>query len=400
MKATERLYYDAPLLLEFSARVVELSALGDKPSVILDRTAFYPESGGQMADRGSLAGAPIADVQVDDGGRVHHILEAGALLEVGAEVAGHIDRARRRLHMALHTGQHMLSRALADIASAATVSSRLGETGCTIDVDKDPLDERLALRSEELVNSVIDDDLEVRAFFPSPSELASLPLRRAPKVEENIRIVAIGEFDVSPCGGTHCTRTGQVGLVRVTGVERYKGKARITFSAGARARRELGEQADIVKSLSRELTCGPEGIPVAIQKLRRDVADAREALGRARSRAAEAAAGELLARAVARGETHVIAVIEDATVELLRSVAARITAHPTAVALLAGRAPDGTPVLITRGASATSPDCGALLKRIAAAAGGRGGGKPDRAEGRLPAGIDWESLVAAALAAQ
>jgi alanyl-tRNA synthetase len=399
MKATERLYYDAPLLLEFSARVLERSTLGDKPSVILDRTAFYPESGGQMADRGSVAGAAVTDVQVDEEGRVHHVLE-GALPEIGTEISGSIDRARRRLHMALHTGQHMLSRALADIAGAATVSSRLGETGCTIDVDKDPLDERLALRSEELVNSLVDDDLEVRAFFPSPSELKSLPLRRAPKVEENIRVVAIGDFDVSPCGGTHCLRTGQVGLIRVTGVERYKGKARINFSAGARARRELGEQADLLKALSRELTCGPEAIPTAIQKLRRDVTEAREALGRARSRAAEAFAGELLARAVAKGESHIVAVLEDASVDLLRSVAARITAHPTAVALLAGRAPDGTPVLLARGPSATSPDCGALLKRIAAAAGGRGGGKPDRAEGRLPPGVDWEALVASALASQ
>jgi alanyl-tRNA synthetase len=397
MTATARLHYDDPLRLEFTARVLEHAAFQGAPSVILDRTAFYPESGGQMSDRGALAHARVVDVQVDDDGRVHHLLD-GPLPAVGAEIMGAIDRSRRRLHMALHTGQHMLSRALADIAGAPTVSARLGETGCTIDVDRDPIDERLVARAEDLVNSVIDDDLSVRAFFPSPDELAALPLRRAPKVIDNIRVVAIGDFDVSPCGGTHCTRTGQVGLVRVTGVERYKGKSRVTFAAGARARRELWEQADLLAALGRELTCGPEGVSNVLQKLRREAAEAREALGRALCRVAEALAGELLERAKAQGRDLLIASIDDATVELLRAISARVTAHPRAVAVLAGRSPDGTLALIARGAEATL-DCGALLKRIAAAAGGRGGGRPERAEGRLPPDIDWEALVAAALAA-
>jgi alanyl-tRNA synthetase len=396
MTATERLHYFDSLELNLSARVVAHGVWNSAPSVILDRTVFYPESGGQMADRGAIAGVPVIDVQVDDDGRVHHVM-GGPLPAVGSEVTGVVDRSRRRVHMALHTGQHMLSRALEDVAGAPTVSSRLGETGCTIDVDRDPIDERLVARAEDLVNSVVDDDLDVRAFFPEPGELASLPLRRTPKVTENIRVVMIGDFDVSPCGGTHCARTGQVGFVRVLGVERYKGKARVMFSAGARARRELWEQADRMKALGRELTCGPEGVKSAIDKLRREAIEAREALGRARARVAEAVAAELLARAEAKGTALVIAVIEDASAELLRAVAARITARPGGVAILAGRSPEGTHTMIARGDGATL-DCGALLKKIAASAGGRGGGRPERAEGRLPSTIDWEALVAAALA--
>src|SRR5262245_54193864 len=124
MTGTERLYFADPLLLSFEARVVAHGSA----SIVLNRTAFYPESGGQMADRGRLAGAPVLDVQFDDHGVVHHRLD-GPLPAVGASVTGEVDRDRRRVHMALHTGQHMLSRALEDVAGAATVSSRLGESG-------------------------------------------------------------------------------------------------------------------------------------------------------------------------------------------------------------------------------------------------------------------------------
>jgi len=179
---TERLYYDDPLLVEFRARVMERSDLAGQASVLLDRTAFYPESGGQMADRGKLNGLDVLDVQVAADGALHHVLGRDPP-EVGAEVVGHVDALRRRVHMALHTGQHILSRALLDIAAAETVSARLGETACTIDVDVANLVERDVARAEDLANAVIDDDVVIRSFFPDPGELARLPLRRAPKVK-------------------------------------------------------------------------------------------------------------------------------------------------------------------------------------------------------------------------
>jgi alanyl-tRNA synthetase len=398
MPPTARLYYDDPLLLDFTATVVGHGALAGAPTVLLDRSAFYPESGGQMADRGRLGGVAIADVQVDDDGLVHHLLDGAALLDVGASVTGQVDRARRRGHMALHTGQHMLSRALTDLAFAATVSARLGETTCTIDVDRETLDERLVAEAEALVNAVIDDDAPIRAFFPTPAELAALPLRRAPKVADNIRVIAIGDLDVSPCGGTHCTRTAQVGLLRVTGIERYKGKARVTFSAGPRARRELRDEAAVLRDLGAAFTCGPRDVPTAVEKLRRELGDAREALGHARGRLADAAATDLAAAAATDPDHRAVAVLDDTGIEILRRVAGRVTVTPAAVAFLASRADSGLAVLISRG-SASRFDCGAFLKRVAAAAGGRGGGRPEHAEGRLPADADWPALVATTLAA-
>ncbi|MCI0572046.1 MAG: alanine--tRNA ligase-related protein [Myxococcaceae bacterium] len=398
MIPTERLYFADPFLHRFSGRVVAHGTWAGAPSVVLDRTAFYAEAGGQMADRGVLGGRTVRDVQVDDAGVVHHVLEvpAGeALPEVGAELTGEVDRARRRVHMALHTGQHMLSRALVDVAQAATVSSRLGEAVCTIDVDLETLDERRVAEAEALVNSVIDDDVAIRAFFPTPDELASLSLRRAPKVTENIRVVQIGDFDVSPCGGTHCTRSAQVGLVRVIGVERNKGRGRILFSAGPRARGELWSEAGTLRTLGREFSCGPTDVKVAVDKLRRDLTEAREALGATRSRLADVVVAELAASLEQAPDRPVVAVL-DGGAELLRSVAARLTSRPESVVLLAGRTSEGLAVLVTRGSGSTFA-CGAFLKRAAEATGGRGGGRPEHAEGRLPPGTDWPALVASLL---
>jgi alanyl-tRNA synthetase len=311
---------------------------------------------------------------------------------IGSEVHGEIDRARRRVHQSLHTGQHMLSRALADLAAAETVSSRLGETECTIDVDRETVAEGKIAAAEALVNSLIDDDLAVRAWFPEEAELRGLPLRRQPKVTERVRVVDIGGFDVSPCGGTHCARTAQVGPIRITGLERYKGKVRVTFDAGRRARERWAEEARVLAGLAKEFTCGLSDVPAAVEKLRRDLVATRATLGQAQARLAEGVAAALLADAVAAGRTEVVAVVEGGDRDFLRSVAARVVAREGMAALLATRTADGLAVACTRGAGSTL-DCGAFLKRAAAAAGGRGGGRPESAEGRVPNEADWVAIA-------
>ncbi|HUQ02422.1 MAG TPA: DHHA1 domain-containing protein [Kofleriaceae bacterium] len=387
---TERLYHADAFLRSFRGRVTAHGEYRGKASLILDATAFYPEAGGQMADRGTLGGVAVVDVQTDDAGALHHVLD-GALPAVGAELDGVIEWPRRRVHMALHTGQHLLSRALIEAAAAETVSARLGETGCTIDVTRDPVPERELAAAEALANAVIDDDLPVRAWFPEPAELAALPLRREPKVASEVRVVAIGEFDYSPCGGTHCTTSAQIGSIRVLGAERYKGMTRIHFTSGSRARGLLGEHSEILARLARELTCSTAEVPGAVDKLRRSLLDARAETTAARDQLA-AALAERLASAAAGSE--IVAAVPDPA--LLRPLASRLNAAGKD-ALLAAATSDGTQVLIARAAGSTL-DCGALLKKLAQATGGRGGGKPDHAEGRLPGALDWPASVAAARA--
>jgi alanyl-tRNA synthetase len=277
------------------------------------------------------------------------------------------------------------------------VSARLGETACTIDTDVAALAESLIAKAVDLSNSVVDDDVTVRAFFPDPEELARLPLRRAPKVTDAVRVVTVGDFDVTPCGGTHVTSSAQIGFVHVTGVERYKGGTRITFASGRRAREQLAADSGLLRALSRDFSCGPSEVSAAVEKLRRELGTSREKLGLLRAEIAERAADALLERARETGDPRMIAAIDDANVELLRAIGTRLSALPNGVALLAGRTEDGTQVLAVRG-EGSSFDCGAFVKRVAAASGGRGGGRPERAEGRLPPGAgDWEALCKAAL---
>jgi len=395
MRGTERLYFADPLLFEFEARVVEVRVQSGAPIVFLDRSAFYPEGGGQLPDRGTIGGAPVVDVQVDDAGAVGHTL-GGDAPPPGELVHCELDRTRRRDHMALHTGQHILSRALGEVSGAQTVSARLGTTACTIDLDLASLPDSLIADAEALANRVIDEDVAIRAWFPTPDELSSLPLRRGPKVEGDVRIVAIGDFDFTPCGGTHCAHSSQVGSVWVTSAERYKGGTRVAFASGPRARRLLMEEAALLRALGRELTCGPSDVAASVDKLRRELGGAREELGRARAILADHAAEALVSRAAGGPAGPVVARLDGASPELARSVAQRVARVPGVVAIIAATGNEGQFVVALR-SEQSAFDCGAFVKRLASALGGRGGGRPERAEGRLPLDADFESAARAAL---
>jgi alanyl-tRNA synthetase len=397
--ATEKLYWQDPFAQSFEAESARLSEWQGRPSIVLERTLFYPEAGGQLADKGSLTvgGATVAidDVQIDDDGAIHHLgPDVASLREAAgsgalARARGEIEMSRRRDFMAQHTAQHALSRGLLDAAGAPTVSSRLGATLCTIDVDRADVHERDIARAEELVNAVVLDDVPVRALFPTAEELARMDLRRAPKVAANIRVIAIEGFDLTPCGGTHCTRSGQIGSVRVVSVERYKGKIRVSFHAARRALADARAKEAVLAALAGELTCGPLDVGGAVTKLKKDLKSRTDQLSELR--------GELVDRVAEgvwrehpvdpSGTTVVIVARAHATsdVAMLRSLAGRVSARADVVAICGALDPESGEVVVVvqRGERVKTFDCGAWLKSAAASAGGRGGGRPERAEGRL-----------------
>ena len=406
---TEKLYWADPFAASFEAAATA-GTLGGKPTLVLDRTLFYPESGGQLADAGTLVlggrEARVVDVQVDNDGVIHHFLAAPLDLPGSEPLAGPargtLDVARRRDHMAQHTAQHALSRALVDVARADTVSSRLGATSCTIDVEG-ALDERLLSRAEDLVNSIVTDDVVVRQLFPTAEELPKLPLRRAPKVSRGVRVIDIDGFDMSPCGGTHCTRSGQIGAVRVVGLERYKGGWRVTFHAGRRALDDARKKESVLVELARDFTCGVLDVGQAVGKLRADLKARTDALSVARGELVELLADRILAAhpAGAAGAARRIVVLREHDDQgMLRTLAGRLASRPDVIAFCAapdaregGSAGDWS-IVVQRGAGAAADfDCGAWLKSAAAATGGRGGGKPERAEGRLPKSASIETLA-------
>jgi alanyl-tRNA synthetase len=381
---TRRLYHDDAYLVTFEADVVAHASVGARRGAVLDRTAFYPEAGGQLGDRGTLDAIAVVDTQEQDDGAIVHVVD-GEPPPIGARVRGTLDWPRRRQHMAQHTAQHLLSGALLDRAAAPTASARLGESALTIDVARDRIPDAELAASEDLANAIVDDDLPIRAWFPAPDELAALKLRRDPKVTSDVRVVAIGDFDYSPCGGTHCARTAQLGAVRITGAERYKGMTRVTFVAARRGRDELFARDAVLRALAARFSCSPVDVPAAIDKLRRDADDAAAEATASRGRLADAVCASL------PGDRAAIASIPGGA-ELLRAVAQRLAASGRD-AIVATPVDDGTLVVIAR-ATGSTLDCGALWKRFAARAGGRGGGRADRAEGRLVGAIaDWATFV-------
>jgi alanyl-tRNA synthetase len=402
--ATEKLYWADPFASSFDADTARLGEWQGRTSLVLDRTLFYPEAGGQLADKGTLRTASqsiaIDDVQVDDDGVIHHLgPEVSALTALSAagrdagqalaSIHGEIDRARRRDFMAQHTAQHALSRGLLDACGAATVSSRLGATLCTIDLDRAELAERDVARAEDLVNAIVLDDVPVRALFPTAEELARMDLRRAPKVTANVRVIDIDGFDLSPCGGTHCTRTGQIGHVRVVGVERYKGKVRVSFHAAGRATADARAKDAVLGALAAELTCGALDVGAAVAKLRSDLKAQSLQLGALRGELVEKLAAEAWASnpPAASGPSVIVILRPKDDVAMLRALAGRVAERADAVAICGSIDAESGDVLVVAqrgtGEAARAFDCGAWLKGAAAKTGGRGGGKAERAEGRL-----------------
>lgn len=383
---TQRLYHADAYARAFDAEVIAITSHTGKPAVILDRTAFYPEAGGQLGDHGTLGGAAVTDTQETDDGTILHVLAAAPELAAGARVTGELDWTRRRQHMAQHTAQHLLSGTLLDRAAAPTQSARLGESALTIDVQRDRIPEAELARAEDLANDLIDDDLAIRAWFPEPGELAQLRLRRDPKVTADIRVVAIGDFDFSPCGGTHCARTSHIGAIRITGAERYKGMTRVTFVAGRRGRAELFGRDAALRAVATALSCAPADAPAALDKLRADATGTSATLTAVRGQLAGVIASSQ------PGTGAVVAALAGDP-ELLRTIAAKLVAAGRDAVLAA---PDDTgATIVLQRAAGSALDCGALWKQLAARLGGRGGGRADRAEGRLAAPVaDWPALVA------
>jgi len=399
--ATKKLYWDDSFATSFEAEASRGQWQG-RPSIVLDRTLFYPEGGGQNPDAGKLvlendAAFPIVDVQIDDAGTIHHLTDPAHepnLADFAVQRArGEIDAERRRDHMAQHSGQHMLSRALLDIAKAATVSSRLGATSCTIDVDVAGVKDADLHRVEDLVNAAIRADVEVRQLFPTEAELATLPLRRAPKVASGIRLIDIDGFDLTPCGGTHVTRTGQIGAARIVGTERYKGKIRLAFHAAQRALTDVRAKEVALSALARELTCGPTDVGAAVAKLRAELKAKSETLTATRAELVTFLAEQALAAhpPTPAAPTLIVLVREGDDVSMLRTLSGKLTARPDVVAFCAAVDGGDRLVVLQRGQGAAF-DCGAWFKEATKVHGGRGGGNKERAEGRFPGETDFAAL--------
>ncbi|MDR3171986.1 MAG: alanyl-tRNA editing protein [Treponema sp.] len=238
---TQRAYYDVVITRgeSYCAEIREIRVLQDAVAVMLDKTIFYPEGGGQSGDRGTINGVALVDVQEKEG-EILHLVSAldGARLELGpAELV--LDMRRRRDFTVLHTAQHLLSGTILRLTGTPTVSMHLGDELCTIDVDTKVFSEETCIMVEEAVADAIEGDQPVIIHHCPPEQVSDFPLRKVPpQGEAVIRVVEIQGHDFSPCCGTHLASTGQIGMLRILGAEKYKGMTRITFIAGRRVLRD------------------------------------------------------------------------------------------------------------------------------------------------------------------
>ncbi|HVO19314.1 MAG TPA: alanyl-tRNA editing protein [Anaeromyxobacter sp.] len=383
---TLRLDQSDPDLLRFEAEVVEVRSLAGKPAVVLDRTAFYPEGGGQPADRGLLSGVRVTDVQEVDG-VVLHALDGQP---PSGRVLCQVDPARRRDHLQQHHGQHLLSAAFARVCGAATVSFHLGEERCTIDLDRPPsLVDDAALRSAEAAaNDLVFRDLPVTAREFTPDEIARLPLRKEPARGARVVVVStspLGEpldpsaiVDASPCGGTHPRRTGAVGMVAVLRAQRWGSGTRVEFICGGRVASALDEANRWLREAAAALRCAPAELPAAAVRVAAEATARRKDLDGLLSAAALGEADRLAASAPGLVRAVLVPPAQGAAA-WIRAVAQGLAARGR-VALL-GASEGGRAYLAFARPRGEGPDLGAALRRAAGALGGKGGGAPDLAQG-------------------
>jgi len=428
MATTERLYYHDSRLLEFDARVISLSETDDgQIAVTLDRTAFYPTGGGQPTDTGTLGDARVVDCIDAESEGILHVIQ-GPVPEVGATVHGKVDWLRRLDHMQQHTGQHILSAAFVKLFDAPTRSFRVLKHECEIDVAlDDPTDERIE-QAVDLANQIIWESRLIQVSEVTSEEAAALPLRKESAREGELRVIEIDGFDLTPCGGTHAKLTGEVGVIAVRSWERAKGLARIQFMAGIRVVSDYRKANRAAHEVAAAFSAGREDAPALAAKIIEENRKLTRRAGELEDLACRVEAEELLSAVdreavtdsnrglsvqrdtpesdkrvsdpegvkeaehrtpTSRGSDRILdregvrlvaKVFSDRNADSLKHLALALITHPNVVALLGSRDGDTARLVFGRSADARG-DMNAMMRQACSVINGRGGGRPELAQG-------------------
>ena len=328
---TEKLFWSDPYQKEFTAVVVEQFAAPDGPAVILDRTCFYATSGGQPNDLGTLNSVAVRDVRTERG-KIVHVLDKP--LDV-ANVRGTIDWSRRFDHMQQHSGQHILSAAFYRLFQAETSSFHLGEEFCSIELSRPDLRENQVRDAEQLANDVITSTAPVNSFFVEPERAHMYPLRKQSDLAESLRIIQIGEFDLSPCSGTHVENAGTVGCIFIYGFEKLSQTLRVTFVCGDRVRKQYRKELAVLKGLSKSLTTSIQLLPDSITRLQAQAKDLRRENMQLKEKRLKAEAMELLVKSEDWNELHLLIRTWDRPYEEIRYLAQKLSEQPGVLGALA-----------------------------------------------------------------
>ena len=387
-ESTVRLYFEDAYRTEFEARVVASREADGRPAVVLDRTCFYPESGGQPWDLGTIDGVEVVKV-VEEGEAVVHVLERPL---GGDDVRGRVDGVRRFDHMQQHTGQHVLSHAFVEVLRGETRSFHLGAEESSLEIGLANASDESLDRVERRANELVFKNLEVKTYFVPPERIAEVPLRRPPQVEGPVRVVEVDGVEYSACGGTHVRRTGEIGLVKILGAERIRGNLRFAFVCGRRALTAFELRNRVVRDLVGRFNVQAKDLPASVERLSAEVKELKKAQKRSDERLAAYEAAEYVARA--EGPV-VAAVLDDRRPEAARALALSIVRRGAFAVCFGARSEERSHLVLARSES-LAVDLRPLVPLLAPLVAGKGGGGPSLVE---VAGDRKADLAAAVLAA-
>ncbi len=392
---TDRLYYRDSYLSSFQATVRSTQAWREKIALELDRTSFYPTSGGQPADRGHLNETSVLDV-LDQDGRLLHVVPA-TNLQVGCRVRGEIEWPRRFDHMQQHTGQHVLSQAFLRVLDAETTSFHLGRDSCAIDLDRESLTPEEIYQVEDLANQVLFENRSIHIRFIDSAAQNQFPVRKLSARSGEVRIVEIDDFDYSPCGGTHCRNTAEIGLIKIRKWERAKKQARVEFYCGGRALRDYRWKNRAVYRLSRLFSVTDTQILEAARQMQDREAVARKRIAQVEDQLLELEGQLLLQKCDRRGGLELICkIFTGRHVKELKALAGKISRDGTARIVLFGLRAE-RPALVFACSRDVPFDMSQWIAEVAPLIEGRGGGQAWQAQagGDRVEGLD-QALAAAA----
>jgi alanyl-tRNA synthetase len=370
---TEKLYYQDPSLLVFDASIREDKANGALHEVVLDRTCFFPGGGGQPADRGTLGGARVVDMK-ERGEEIIHVVDSPPRAD-GGRVHAEVDGARRRDFLAQHTAQHILSQALLSAGNLPTVSVHFGDDTTTIELDAQSVTDQILQDAEALANSIITENRPIRVHEVDPRDAGRFPLRRVPPEVGRLRIVEVDSYDWAACSGLHVAVTGQIGLVKIIGQEKIRGRTRIHVLIGARAMADYGRKIAVVQALSRLLTCGEADIPARVEELARSARERERELIRMKVASAGAEADAAVALARRLGEALLVRKeLDGAGPAYCKAFAERIVASPGRVVVVVDRGADAFQWTAAHSLGGRL-DLAAVVTPLLASSGAKGGGR-------------------------
>jgi alanyl-tRNA synthetase len=365
---TKKLYFDDPYQIEFNSKVLRKFSHKNQPALILEQTCFYPESGGQPSDKGSINGIEVTGV-IEEDGNIIHILDREVKSD---EIHGKVDWETRFDHMQQHAGQHVLSQSFYELTRGETLSFHMGYESSSVEIDVHKISEQEVAEVEKLANSIVIQNKEIKSYFVSEDQIVDVPLRGLPKKTGRIRVIEVSGFDYTACGGTHPKRTGEIGMIKILKQERIRNNIRFEFLCGKRALRDYIAKNKILNQVAVKFSVNEQELPLAAEKLFSDFQTLKKTNKKIQRRISRIEAQAIIQEA---RDNFIHHIITDKTPEELRFLALNIIETPGLVVLLGLKKDKKVHVVLAR-----SDDCDIdmreLIPIISEPIKGKGGGRP------------------------